>query len=57
VPDWPHGPIHRLDEQGAYMVTAGTHGKVHHFRAPERRSLLQDQLLALAPKYGWRLQA
>lgn len=29
--DWPHGPPHRLAEQGAYMITAGTYGKAHLF--------------------------
>jgi putative transposase len=55
--DWPHAPVHRLEESGAYMVTAGTHYKRHVFTGSERLSLLQDHLLSLAPEYGWRLQA
>jgi hypothetical protein len=23
--DWPHSPVHRLAEPGAYIVTAGTY--------------------------------
>lgn len=57
MPDWPHAPIHRLAEQGAYMVTAGTYRKLHHFRGEHRLDLLSDSLLSLARKYGWGLQA
>jgi putative transposase len=39
------------------MVTAGTYRKLHHFRTPERLSLLQEQLLSLARAHGWQLQA
>ncbi len=55
--DWPHSPAHRLDAAGAYMVTAGTRGKQCFFRSPELLDLLCDSLLALAPNYGWQLQA
>ena len=57
MPDWPHAPIHRLTGTGAYMVTAGTYRKAHHFRDPARLNLLQDQLLALALEHHWQLQA
>jgi putative transposase len=57
MPDWPHAPIHRLTDTGAYMVTAGTYGKLHHFRDPVRLTLLQDQLLGLALEHRWQLQA
>jgi putative transposase len=57
MPDWPHAPVHRLTEAGAYMVTAGTYRKVHHFRDPGRLTLLQDQLLSLALESAWQLQA
>jgi putative transposase len=57
MPDWPHAPLHKLAESGAYMVTAGTHYKRHVFAGSERLSLLHDHLLSLAPEYGWRLQA
>ena len=55
--DWPHAPVHRLSEAGAYIVTASTYGKQHFFEGKERLALLQDALLALARRYGWRLQA
>ena len=55
--DWPHAPVHRLGEAGAFVVTAGTHRKQHLFREPERLKLLHDSLLAVAGDYGWRLQA
>jgi len=57
VTDWPHSPVHRLAQAGAYMVTCGTYLKVHHFRGNKRLSYLCDSLLALAEKYGWNLQA
>ena len=57
MPDWPHAPIHRLTGAGAYMVTAGTYQKAHHFRDPARLTLLQDQLLALTREHRWQLQA
>ena len=57
MPDWPHAPIHRLTEAGAYMVTAGTYRKAPYFRDPGCRGFLHEQLLILAAHYGWRLQA
>ncbi len=55
--DWPHAPLHRLDEKGAYIVAASTYGKAHFFRGDERLSLIQDALLDSAKRYGWHLQA
>ena len=55
--DWPHAPVHRLGEAGAYMVTAGTYLKAHRFADKARLTLLQDTLLALAEKHAWQLQA
>lgn len=57
MPDWPHAPIHRLEQPGAYMVTAGTYLKAHHFREPARLTFLHDHLLRLARQYEWDLQA
>ncbi len=57
MPDWPHAPLHRLNEQGTYMVTAGTYGKLHHFHTDARRRLLHDALLETAAEFGWHLQA
>ncbi len=57
MPDWPHSPVHRLGEAGAYMVTCGTYLRLHHFRGNKRLRLLCEALQALAEKYGWNLQA
>ena len=54
---WPHMPCHKLLEKGTYMVTAGTHQKLLHFRTFERLQFLHDNLLELAKGYGWELQA
>jgi adenosylmethionine-8-amino-7-oxononanoate aminotransferase len=54
---WHHAPPHKLIERGIYMVTAGTLHKQHHFRAPNRLSLLHDHLLNYAAEFGWELQA
>ena len=55
--DWPHSPVHRLSEAGAYMVTCGTYLKLHYFLGTEHLSFLCDTLLALASKDEWNLQA
>ena len=55
--DWPHAPVHQLGEQGAYIVTAGTYRKAHFFAPADRLTLVHNQLLSLAERYGWRLQA
>src|SRR5262249_9120622 len=57
APDWPHAPLHRLVENGTYMVTAGTYMKNHFFRDADRLSLLHDSLLATAKKFDWHLEA
>jgi putative transposase len=55
--DWPHAPVHRIDEQGTYMVTGATYYKRPHFRGENRLDFLTDALLEMAERYGWRLQA
>ena len=55
--DWPHSPIHRLSEAGAYMVTAGTYKRALIFRSAQRLELLCDALLDVAAKHGWEIQA
>ncbi len=55
--DWPHAPIHRLDEHGTYFNTAGTLHKEHWFRGPERLDLLESALLRIMKEAGWRLEA
>jgi putative transposase len=57
MPDWPHAPIHRIHENGTYMVTAGTYHKRMLFDSDERRQLLHDALLEIAREYGWKLEA
>jgi putative transposase len=54
--DWPHAPLHCLDEGGVYMVTSGTLHKKYLFRGPERLDLLESALLRLARHYGWQLE-
>ncbi|HUE70934.1 MAG TPA: hypothetical protein VMP01_08590 [Pirellulaceae bacterium] len=54
---WPHAPLHRLHENGTYMVTTGTLRRQHLFRSAERLTLLEDSLLSLAREYGWELEA
>jgi putative transposase len=54
---WPHAPTHQLSEHGTYIVTAATHLKAHHFRTPERLSVLQRGLLTVARDFGWELEA
>ena len=54
---WPHAPIHKLSEAGAFIVTAGTYQKVHHFRKPFLLDFLQATLFSEAERLGWRLQA
>ena len=53
--DWPHAPVHRLDTDGVYMVTAATLYKAHRFDSPEKLSLLENTLLSLAKQFDWRL--
>ena len=55
--DWPHAPVHRLAEPGAYMVTGATYQKAPYFHSPARLTLLRDALFRLAEQYGWALQA
>lgn len=54
---WPHAPLHRLSENGTYMVTTGTYSKMHLFRDAARLTLLEGELLTLAAKYEWQLEA
>lgn len=57
VKDWPHSPLHRLAEGGAYMVTAATYTKRRLLQAPDRLTLVRDALFGLAEELGWLLQA
>jgi putative transposase len=55
--DWPHAPVHRLNSDGVYMVTAATLDKKLLFRGADRLSLLENTLLSLAKNYQWHLEA
>jgi putative transposase len=55
--DWPHAPLHRLSEQGTYLVTSGTYGKEHLFQGRQRLDLLESALLGVLKKLGWQLEA
>lgn len=55
--DWPHSPVHRLGQPGAYFVTAGTYLKKPIFRGPQQLGFLCGALLDLAEKHQWNLQA
>jgi putative transposase len=55
--DWPHAPVHRLDEHGIYFITAGTLHKKHLFDTPAKRDLLERMLLSLSKVLGWQLEA
>jgi putative transposase len=55
--DWPHAPIHRLGDPGAYFITAGTYQKEHFFRGDDQLDRLRDLLFALADSYRFKLQA
>jgi len=57
MPDWPHAPVHRLDEDNTFFVTAGTYGKLPHLSTSQRLQLVHDTLLRLAAESGWQLQA
>ena len=49
--------MHRLSENGIYIVTAGTLHKKHLFNSPEQRDLLERLLLSEAKNHGWDLEA
>lgn len=54
---WPHSPIHKYDEAGTYMVTAGTYKKQRFLNTHEKLQFVQDSLFDIAEELGWRLQA
>jgi putative transposase len=57
VKDWPHAPIHRISSDGIYMVTGATLHKEHLFTTAEKLRLLEHELLTLAKKHRWQLEA
>jgi putative transposase len=57
IKDWPHAPVHRLDESGIYMVTAGTYQKKNFFNTSDRLETLMDMLFRCVKEFGWQLRA
>jgi putative transposase len=57
IRDWPHAPMHRLGEPGAYIITTGTYQKQPFFNSPEKLTFLANTLLEFAEKCGYTLQA
>jgi putative transposase len=55
--DWPHAPLHRLSEEGTYIVTAATLDKAHLFKGEARLEYLQEALLTHVQQAGWVLEA
>ena len=55
--DWPHAPIHRLGSDGVYMITGATLYSQILFSTSERLTLLENEILTLAKKYRWQLEA
>jgi len=54
---WPHAPVHKLDDNAVYFVTAGTLHKQRLFTDKPRLDLLEHRLMALANQYHWQLEA
>ena len=44
-------------EPGAFIVTAGTYLKAHHFKKPSLLDFLQTTLFIEAARFHWQLQA
>ena len=54
---WPHGPIHKLDGRGMFMITAGTYQKQWFINTNEKLDFIQSLFFSLAKRYGWKPQA
>ena len=57
MPDWPHAPVHRVSETGAYIVTASTYGKEPLFASRSRLTLLCKALFQASLERSWSLRA
>jgi putative transposase len=55
--DWPHSPLHRLEQSGTYIVTAATYEQQPFFRSRSRLSFLCEALQKFSVQYDWSLQA
>jgi putative transposase len=54
---WPHAPVHNVDENAVYFVTAGTLHEERLFHDQRRLALLERRLMELANQYHWQLEA
>jgi len=54
---WPHAPVHKLEANAVYFVTAGTLHKERLFTDKTRLDLLERRLMELANRYHWQLEA
>ena len=54
---WSHAPLHKFSEKRTFMVTSGTLHKEHIFKSNAELDFLQNNLLSLAKKYDWHLEA
>ena len=52
-----HAPVHRLSENGVYMVTAGTSDKKYFYDTETKRDPLERMLLSKSKHHGWQLEA
>jgi putative transposase len=55
--DWPHGPPHRLTDQGAYMITCGTYRKANFLSTPEKLDMFRNLFFSCAAEAEWDLHA
>ena len=55
--DWPHAPVHRLGSDGIYMITGATLHKQLLFSTAAKLTLLENEILTLAKKSCWQLEA
>jgi putative transposase len=55
--DWAHAPVHRISEDGVYMVTAATYQKQPIFSGDARLSALTSGLMKYVRLHSWKLEA
>ncbi|HEY8180720.1 MAG TPA: hypothetical protein VII32_00665 [Thermoanaerobaculia bacterium] len=51
MPDWPHGPLHRIAERGIYFITAATYQKQHYYRSASALDQFQELLFLTAEEH------
>jgi putative transposase len=55
--NWPHAPVHRLEDAAVYFITGATLHKQQVFAGADRLDLLEGELLSLALQYHWQIEA